>query len=95
MYGKSTQLTDYPQENSKKNRAMTRNDARMIAEELFKLIQASKLLPEHYVGTKEAADMLGVPVQTLYNKVGEIPHTKIGKRLRFSESALRKYIERS
>ena len=66
----------------------------MIAEELFKLMQKSKTLQERYLNADEAAQMLGFPKSTLYNKIGEIPHTKVGKRLRFSETALRQYIDR-
>ncbi len=73
---------------------MTRNDARMIAEELFKLMQSNKVLNERYMSAPEAAELLGLPLQTLYNKINEIPHTKVGRRLRFAESALKKYIER-
>ncbi|MFC2812253.1 MAG: helix-turn-helix domain-containing protein [Prevotella conceptionensis] len=71
---------------------LTRKDARMIAEELFALMQREKAVPERYLNAKEAAELLGMPLGTLYHKVGGIPHTKVGKRLRFTESTLRKYM---
>ena len=71
---------------------LTRKDARMIAEELFALMQKEKAVPERYLNAKEAAELLGMPLGTLYHKVGGIPHTKVGKRLRFTESSLRKYM---
>jgi DNA binding domain, excisionase family len=71
---------------------LTRKDARMIAEELFALMQKEKAVPERYLNAKEAAELLGMPLGTLYHKVGGIPHTKVGKRLRFTESTLRKYM---
>lgn len=71
---------------------LTRKDARMIAEELFALMQKEKAVPERYLNAKEAAELLGMPLGTLYHKVGGIPHTKVGKRLRFTESTLRRYM---
>lgn len=71
---------------------LTRKDARMIAEELFSLMKKEKAVPERYLNAKEAAELLGMPLGTLYHKVDGIPHTKVGKRLRFTESALRKYM---
>lgn len=73
--------------------SMTRRDARMIAEELYRLMRDGKTVPERYLGAKEAAAMLGMPIGTLYHKLPEIPHTKVGRRLRFTESSLRAYIE--
>ena len=76
---------------------MTRSEAKMIAEEVYKLLvkeglNPSMMSPERYMGVKEAAEYLCMPVKTLYNKVTEIPHVKKGKRLIFSESSLRAYI---
>ena len=71
---------------------LTRNDARMIAEELFALMKREKAVPERYLNAKEAAELLGMPLGTLYHKVWSIPHTKVGKRLRFTESTLRIYM---
>lgn len=76
---------------------MTRNEARMIAEEFFKLCKKNDLLPQsdRYLNVREAAQMLGLSAKTVYNKLAEIPHTKVGGTLRFSERSLRQYIERT
>lgn len=66
--------------------------AHMVAEELAVLLKQEKAIPERYLSAKEAAELLGMPLGTLYHKVGGIPHTKVGKRLRFTESSLRKYM---
>ena len=71
---------------------MTRAEAKMIAEELYKLMRKGDVLPERYLNAKEAAELLGRPLRTLYNKVSELPHTKVGKHLRFKESSLRQYM---
>lgn len=84
---------------------MTRSEARMIAEELMKLLYEEV---KHSVSTiaakqtdrqmsvSEAASYLGCAVKTIYNKLDVIPHYKVGRHLRFSEAALTDYIrERS
>lgn len=80
---------------------MTRTEARMIAEELFKLVRplvveqlkvvTSEVIDETF-GIKEAAKYLGCKEKTIYNKIKEIPHFKIGRTLRFSRLALDEYI---
>lgn len=64
----------------------------MVAEELYKLIhkdvknivsQTVKEETEEWIGAKEAAKVLGWSVGTLYNRIEEIPHTKLNNRLRF------------
>ena len=80
---------------------MTRTEARMVAEELFKLVRP--LVVEHLnsitaevidetFSIKEAAKYLGCKEKTIYNKNKEIPHFKIGRSLRFSRLALDEYI---
>lgn len=66
----------------------------MIAEELYSLLERDKVFEEKYLSASEAAEMLGIPLQTLYNKIETIPHTKVGKRLRFSDRSLRQYLNR-
>lgn len=76
---------------------MTRTDARLIAEELFKLFRKNGLdnqRPlEKYIGMEEAAELLGMSKHTLYKKVQQIPHVKKGRRLVFKESTLKAYME--
>lgn len=75
---------------------MTRNDARMIAEELFKLCNKNNLLPvgDNYLSAREAAQLLKLSVKTVYNKSSLLGGVNTGGTLRFSERALRQYIER-
>lgn len=77
-------------------RNMTRTDAKMIAEELFKLFKKNSLAQrpmEKYIGITEAAELLGMPKNTLYKKVQQIPHVKRGRQLLFKESSLKMYME--
>ena len=80
---------------------MNRTDARMIAEELAKVLQKEirKMVVditvgdmENYISASEAADYLGMSKRTLYNRIDEIPHTKFGRVLKFQKSKLRDYI---
>ena len=80
---------------------MTRTEARMIAEELGKILSkdiarvvksATVTATDKQLSAKEAADYLGWSVKTVYNKIADIPHYKVGKKLRFSEIALADYI---
>ena len=82
---------------------MNRSDARMIAEELHKFIrndvrkavtEMATVETEEYLNAKQAAVFLGWKLQTLYNRIHDIPHTKNGKSLIFTKSALRKFMER-
>lgn len=80
---------------------MNRTDARMIAEELAKVMQKEirKMVVditvgdmENYISASEAADYLGMSKRTLYNRIDEIPHTKFGRVLKFQKSKLKEYI---
>lgn len=82
---------------------MNRNEAKMVAEELYKLIhkdvrnivsQTVKEETEEWIDSKEAAKVLGWSVGTLYNRIEEIPHTKLNNRLRFKKSVLLQYLNR-
>lgn len=82
----------------------------MIAEELHKFIrndvrkavtemataetEMATAETEEYLNAKQAAVFLGWKLQTLYNRIHDIPHTKNGKSLIFTKSALRKFMER-
>lgn len=78
---------------------MNRSDAKMIAEELHKFIrndvrkavtEMATAETEEYLNAKQAAVFLGWKLQTLYDRIHDIPHTKNGKSLIFTKSALRK-----
>lgn len=74
---------------------MNRSDAKMIAEELHKFIrndvrkavtEMATAETEEYLNAKQAAVFLGWKLQTLYNRIHDIPHTKNGKSLIFTIS---------
>ncbi|EJW89644.1 hypothetical protein EVA_22244 [gut metagenome] len=82
---------------------MTRAEAKLVAEELFKLIKKDRQLGEKLVGairesvaeemdeyfdTKSAAEFLGVSVHYIYKNIDDIPHTNIGKLHKFKRSSL-------
>lgn len=81
---------------------MNRAEARMVAEELYKLIhkdvkvitQTMKEETEEWISTKEAARLLGWSVGTLYNRIEDVPHTCLNNRLRFKRSSLIQYLNR-
>lgn len=52
------------------------------------------VFPSRYLNIEEAAVFINSTVGTIYHKLDEIPHSKNGKRLVFSERALVRYIER-
>ncbi|MDC1824520.1 DNA-binding protein [Bacteroides uniformis] len=64
---------------------MNRSDAKMIAEELHKFIrndvrkavtEMATAETEEYLNAKQAAVFLGWKLQTLYNRIHDIPHGK-------------------
>lgn len=80
---------------------MTRSEARMVAEELYKLLRKDLIervaeinaeANDRQLSTSEAAQFLGCSTKTIYNKIKSIPHYKVGKHLRFSEMALAEFI---
>ena len=82
---------------------MNRTEARIIAEELYKLMRkdVKRLVEEtiiecsdEWIGVGEAANILGCSVGTLYNNIDSVPHTKNGRLLRFRKASLIKYLER-
>lgn len=83
---------------------MTRNDARMIAEELAKILRKDikKMVTEYtseaneeMIGMDEAAKFTGWSKSTLYKRIGNIPHLKAGRKIRFRKSSLLQYVETS
>lgn len=73
---------------------MTRNDAKMVAEELYKVLKKEGLVESDVIGIDEAAGILGMSKQSVYNRIQEIPHTKFGKSLRFFKSDIIKMLRR-
>ena len=73
---------------------MTRTEARMVAEELYKLIHKDVKNIVSQTVKEETEEWIGASVGTLYNRIEEIPHTKLNNRLRFKKSALLQYLNR-
>ena len=81
---------------------MTRNDARIIAEELYRLIKkGSQLLSnivrevnEEYMNSHQATEFLNVSLQFLKKNIKDIPHTKVGRLNRFKKSSLIEYMNK-
>ena len=76
-----------------------RKIAKMEAEYLVEALKkddelADILYPPRFMGLKEAAEFCCLPENTIYAKIGEIPHEKVGKRLVFSDRALTRWIKR-
>lgn len=80
----------------------TRNQAKMIAEELYKIIHkdlvtaAKEIVVEdtdEYINSVDAAKILNWSVGTLYNRKNDVgAFVKVGNRLMFSKRALRQRI---
>lgn len=51
-------------------------------------------IKDETMGVAGAADFLNISPKTLYNKIGEIPHSKVGNKLIFSRKSLSEYIRR-
>lgn len=80
---------------------MTRTEAKLVAEELHKLMRKEiKQLVEQYVdketdewlSSQEAAKYMGVSLGFVIKS--NIPHSKIGNRNKYRRSDLRKLMER-
>ena len=76
-----------------------RKIAKMQAEYQIALLKQDEelldlLYPPKYMGIKEASAFLGIPLSTLYKKVDEIPHEKVGKLLVFSDRGLVRWMKR-
>lgn len=81
---------------------MTRNDARMIAEELAFVLrnqlkevvkQVAKDNAEEYITAEEVADIMNISKSCLYHTHrANIPCRKVGKRLMFKKSSVIEYI---
>lgn len=80
-----------------KSRLLTRAEAKMIAEELFELLQpacvkAAKTIAEkssdEFLDINEAATFLRCSPSTLYKAKEKTGYTKFGNKLRFKKSSL-------
>lgn len=81
---------------------MNRQECRLIAEELYKLMRKDlvkmhdtvKEQQEEWLSSTEAAQYLGVSMAYLKKNLDCIPHTKVGRLNKFKKSSLYQYINR-
>lgn len=82
---------------------MTKKEASMIAKELYDLMyediksQLAEMfrgVSDEWLGIKDASDVIGWSKKTIYKRIDEIPHTKVGRKYRFKKSELNKFLER-
>ena len=82
-------MTEYEMRKIAKMQATFMVEALKADDELMDLVYPPRLMD-----IKEAAEYLRVPVNTLYQKVNEIPHEKVGKRLIFTDRGLIRWMKR-
>ena len=73
--------------------------SKLVAKNLIQSIKdddelLDELYPPRYMSIQEAADYLNLPVNTIYAKIREIPHEKVGKRLLFTDRGLSRWVRR-
>lgn len=73
--------------------------SKMTAKNLAEILKtdeelADVLFPTPMMGIDEAAEFVGIPKETLYKKIGQIPHEKVGKRLVFTARGLTRWVKR-
>lgn len=84
---------------------MTRKDARMIAEELYKLMSGDvkdittraleNTAEEQWMSTRQAAEYLGLSQAYIKKHVDDIPHVKVGRLNKFTRRSLDAWAKRS
>ncbi len=83
-------MTDYEMRKIAKMQAEYLVSALKEDEELLDL-----MYPPRYMNIEEAAEYLRMPVGTIYNKIKEIPHEKVAKRLVFTDRGLNRWVRRN
>lgn len=73
--------------------------AKSVAGEIMRRVEENEelldiMFPPRCMNVKEAAEFLCIPVGTLRQKTNSIPHSRIGKRLVFTDRALIKWMKR-
>lgn len=53
---------------------------------------ADALFPPRFMSIQEASEFCKIPVNTLYQKISQIPHSKVGKKLVFTDRALTRWL---
>lgn len=73
---------------------MTTREAALIAEQVVKKLKAEGLVEDKIMGTKELADMLGKNERWVYEHSKELPHTMLGREMRFFQSDIYRFLRR-
>lgn len=82
-------MTDY------ELRKLAKLQAQYLAEAIKQDDELADILyPSKFLGIEEAAQFCGIPVQTMYKKISEIPHSKACGRLLFTERGLTRWVMR-
>lgn len=80
---------------------MTRNEAKILAEELYKLMkkdvkqlvqQSVRDENDEWLTTKQTAELMGMSVSHVLHN--DIPHSKVGNRNRYRKSDIQKMMNR-
>ena len=71
---------------------MARADARMIAEELHRLMLKDNEIKDAYLTKEEASEIYKVPVSHFNNYGFKYPRVKIGKSYKYSQNGLNKFL---
>ena len=82
-------MTDYEMRKIAKMQAEYLAEALKHDDELLDL-----MFPPKYMDIEEASEFIRIPVNTIYKKIREIPHEKVGKKLVFSDRGLTRWLRR-
>lgn len=82
-------MTEYEMKRIARLQAQFLAEAMKQDDELLDLI-----CPPKFMGLQEAADFCCLPKNTIYAKINEIPHEKVGKRLLFTDRGLTRWLKR-
>lgn len=72
-------------------RHLTRYDARLIAEELHKLMKAEAQPLDELLTASEAAAYLGMSKSFVDHNKERIPHVKVGRAIRYTKAGLSEF----
>lgn len=77
-------------------RMLTRREARMIAEEVWKLMASAQgpKAEEEWLTVDEAASYMKCSKWTIYHRMEQLPHTKRNGRVMFTKAGLSGWLRR-
>lgn len=76
--------------NEEKFREILKSQREGIVQDLFAMLKGS-FASDKKLNAKEAAQILGISLSSLYKSVKRLPHRKFGKKLVFSAQELRDF----